>query len=51
MEISKNEMKEYIKKIYERLDKVSPVDFDCGKLCGEINVQLSIIILSSMRIL
>lgn len=36
MEISKNEMKEYIKKIYERLDKVSPVDFDCGKLCGEI---------------
>ena len=29
-------MKKSIEKIYDRLDKVSPVDFDCGKLCGEI---------------
>ena len=28
--------KELIEKIYELLDGVSPVDFDCGKLCGEI---------------
>ena len=36
MEFSKEEMKDYIRKIYARLDKVSPVDFDCGELCGEI---------------
>lgn len=28
--------KEIIKEIYEKLDKVSPVNFDCGKLCNEI---------------
>ena len=28
--------KEIIEKIYEKLDKVSPVEYDCGKLCGEI---------------
>ena len=36
MEITANEMKESIKRIYERLDEVTPVDFDCGKLCGEV---------------
>ena len=36
MEISAKEMKKSIEKIYERLDEVSPVDFDCGKLCGEV---------------
>ena len=36
MEITAQEMKNSIKKIYERLDDVSPVDFDCGKLCGEV---------------
>lgn len=36
MEISADEMKKTIQKIYERLDKVSPVDFDCGQLCGEV---------------
>lgn len=29
-------MKETIEEMYEMLDKVSPLDFDCGKLCGEI---------------
>lgn len=36
MEDGASEMKKSIQKLYERLDKVSPVDFDCGKLCGEI---------------
>lgn len=36
MEITAEEMKKSIKRIYERLDKISPVDFDCGKLCGEV---------------
>ena len=36
MEISAEEMKKSIEKIYQRLDKVTPVDFDCGKLCGEV---------------
>ena len=36
MENSTKEIKNSIEKIYRRLDKVSPVDFDCGKLCGEI---------------
>ena len=36
MEITPQEMKKSIKRIYERLDEVSPVDFDCGKLCGEV---------------
>ena len=36
MEITASEMKRSIEKIYERLDSVSPVDFDCGKLCGEV---------------
>ena len=36
MEITASEMKKSIKRIYERLDEVSPVDFDCGKLCGEV---------------
>jgi len=36
MDITASEMKESIERIYKRLDKVSPVDFDCGKLCGEV---------------
>ena len=36
MEITAEEMKKSIRKIYDRLDEVSPVDFDCGKLCGEV---------------
>lgn len=28
--------KEIIRKIYNELNQVNPVDFDCGKLCGEI---------------
>ena len=36
MEISADEMKKSIEKIYQRLDNVTPVDFDCGKLCGEV---------------
>ena len=36
MEITEKEMKRTIQKIYDRLDEVSPVDFDCGKLCGEV---------------
>ena len=34
MEITAREMKKSIERIYERLEKVTPVDFDCGKLCG-----------------
>ncbi len=36
MEVTAEEMKNTIRKIYDELDKVSPVDFDCGKLCGEV---------------
>lgn len=36
MEITAEEMKKSIQKIYETLDKVTPVDFDCGTLCGEV---------------
>ena len=36
MEITASEMKRSIEKIYQRLDKVTPVDFDCGKLCDEV---------------
>ena len=36
MEITASEMKKSIERIYKRLDKVTPVDFDCGKLCGEV---------------
>ena len=36
MEITAQEMKRTIKKIYQRLDEVTPVDFDCGKLCDEV---------------
>ncbi|OED30378.1 hypothetical protein [Methanosphaera sp. WGK6] len=36
MEISAEEMKRSIQKIYDMLDEVSPVGFDCGTLCGEI---------------
>ena len=28
--------REVIKDIYDKLNQVNPVDFDCGKLCGEI---------------
>ena len=35
-EISAEEMKKSIERIYKRLDEVTPVDFDCGKLCGEV---------------
>ena len=36
MEITAQEMKRTIQKIYQRLDEVTTVDFDCGKLCGEV---------------
>ena len=36
MEITAKQMKKSIKRIYKRLDEVSPVDFDCGTLCGEV---------------
>jgi len=36
MEISAEEMKKSIKKMYDMLDEVTPVDFDCGTLCGEV---------------
>ena len=36
MDISSSEMRESILSIYKVLDKVSPVDFDCGELCGEV---------------
>ena len=36
MRITAEEMKESIRRIYERLDKVTPLDFDCGTLCGEV---------------
>ena len=36
MQISAEEMKKSIKKMYEMLDEVTPVDFDCGTLCGEV---------------
>ena len=36
MEITAEEMKKSIERIYKRLDEVSPVDFDCGKLCSEV---------------
>lgn len=36
MEDGASEMKKSIEKLYQRLDAVSLVDFDCGKLCGEI---------------
>lgn len=36
MTVNANEMKKSIERIYQRLDEVTPVDFDCGKLCGEV---------------
>jgi hypothetical protein len=36
MDSSTEEIRKSIEKIHERLDEVSPVDFDCEKLCGEI---------------
>lgn len=36
MEITAKEMKKSIEKIYEELDKVTPVNFDCGKLCNSV---------------
>lgn len=36
MLITADEMKKTMEEIYERLDKVTPVDFDCGKLCDEV---------------
>lgn len=35
MEISAEQMKKSIKKIYSMLDEVSPLDFDCGMLCDD----------------
>ena len=35
MEISVLDMKKTIEEIYKKLDTVTPVDFDCGSLCGE----------------
>ena len=36
MEITADEMKKSIQKIYDMLEEVSPLDYDCGRLCGEI---------------
>ena len=36
MEITAEQMKESIRKIYQKLDEVSPVDFDCGQLCNSV---------------
>ncbi|OWT32930.1 hypothetical protein BGI41_05055 [Methanobrevibacter sp. 87.7] len=36
MKNTKKSMIKNIKKIYKTLDKVSPADYDCGKLCNEI---------------
>lgn len=36
MEITAEEMKKTIQTIYDKLDEVTPVDFDCGELCGEV---------------
>lgn len=36
MLITADEMKKTMEEIYARLDEVSPVDFDCGSLCGEV---------------
>ena len=36
MEITADEMKKSIQKIYDMLEEVSPLDYDCGMLCGEI---------------
>ena len=36
MEITAEQMKKSIEKIYKMLDEVSPVNFDCGTLCGEV---------------
>ena len=35
MEIGASQMKKTIEEIYKKLDTVTPVDFDCGSLCGE----------------
>ena len=35
MKIGASDMKKAIEKIYKKLDSVTPVDFDCGSLCGE----------------
>ena len=36
VQVSAKQMKESIMRIYEMLDSVSPLDFDCGSLCGEV---------------
>lgn len=36
MQISAEEMKKSIKKIYEMMEQVTPVNFDCGKLCNHV---------------
>lgn len=36
MQITAQEMKKSIEKIYKQLDKVSPVNFDCGTLCNSV---------------
>jgi len=36
MKNNRKAMIKSIKEIYKRLDKVSPTNYDCGKLCGEI---------------
>ena len=35
MKIGASDMKKAIEEIYKKLDSVTPVDFDCGSLCGE----------------
>ena len=36
MQITADEMKKSIKKMYEKLDQVTPLDFDCGTLCDQV---------------
>lgn len=36
MQITAGQMKKSIERIYAMLDEVSPLDYDCGKLCGEV---------------
>lgn len=36
MQITAEEMKKSIKRIYEKLDEVTPLDYDCGTLCNHV---------------
>ena len=36
MQITAEEMKKSIQKLYNMLEEVTPLDYDCGTLCGEV---------------